>query len=54
MRGARKLAALLGAEEAAAVLQGNSVVLYTLDQMAPSQPLLDETSREAWALVLDD
>ena len=42
LRGVRLLAALLGCEEAAAVLQYNGVLPYMIEQMAPSQPLAEK------------
>ena len=54
LRGVRLLAALLGCEEAAAVLQYNGVLPYMIEQLAPSQPLAEKTNQQAWALLLDD
>ena len=50
----RQLAALLGCEEAPAVLQYNGVLPYMIQQMGPSQPLSGATNQQAWARVLDD
>jgi hypothetical protein len=54
LRGLRQLAALLGREETAVVLQYTSVLPYMIEQMAPSQPLAEKTNQEAWACLLDD
>ena len=54
LRGVRKLAALLGCEETAAVLQYNGVLPYMLSQTAAGQPLAEKTNPQAWALLLDD
>ena len=54
LRGVRALAALLGCEAQAAILQYNGVLPYMLEQMEESHPLADKTNQQAWALLLDD
>ena len=48
------MATLLGCEEAAAVLQYNSVLPYMLERMAPGQPLAEVSNQAAWASLLCD
>ena len=54
LQGACRMAGLLGLEEAAVVLQYNSVIAYMLEQMRPFQPLAEQTNQQAWARLLDD
>ena len=54
LHGVRTVAALLGCEEAAAVLQYNSVLPYMLERMAPGQPLAEVSNQAAWASLLSD
>ena len=54
LHGVRCLATLLGCEEAAAVLQYNSVLPWMLEQMAPGQPLAEVSNQVAWASLLCD
>ena len=54
LHGVRSLATLLGCEEAAAVLQYNSVLPWILQQMAPGQPLAEVSNQVAWASFLCD
>ena len=50
LRSVRHLSGVLGCDEAAAVLQYNSVIPY----MTQSEPLAGVTNQQAWALLLDD
>ena len=52
--GVRQVAAALGCDETAAVLQYNDVILYMLTQFTPGQPLAALTNQQAWACLLDD
>ena len=54
LRSVRHLSGVLGCDEAAAVLQYNSVIPYMIQEMAPSSPLAGVTNQQAWALLLDD
>ena len=54
LRGVRQVAAALGCDETAAVLQYNDVILYMLTQSSPGQPLAALTNQQAWARLLDD
>ena len=54
LRGVRTLAALLGCEEAPAVLQYSGVLPYMLKNMETDQPLAEKTNQQAWATLLDD
>ena len=54
LQGARRMAGLLGLEEAAVILQYNSVIAYMLEQMRSLQPLAEKTNQQAWARLLDD
>ena len=54
LRGARRLANLLGCEEEAVILQYQSALPYMIEQMQPLQPLAGKTNQEAWAILLDD
>ena len=54
LRGVRRVAAALGCDETAAVLQYNDVILYMLTQSSPGLPLAALTNQQAWARLLDD
>ena len=54
LHGVRTVAALLGCEEATAVLQYNSVLPFMLERMAPGQPLAEVSNQAAWASLLSD
>ena len=58
LRAVRQLATLMGCEEAAAVLQYNSVIPYMLNQLQAgdsfTQPLAGDPNQPAWALLLRD
>ena len=54
LRGVRQVAAALGCDETAAVLQYNDVILYMLTQSSPGLPLAALTNQQAWACLLDD
>ena len=54
LRGVRQVAAALGCDETAAVLQYNDVILYMLTQFTPGPPLAALTHQQAWACLLDD
>ena len=53
-RGVRQVAAALGCDAAAAVLQYHDVLPYMLSQSSPGMPLAGKTNQEAWACLLDD
>ena len=54
LRGVRKIAALLGCDEMAAVFQYSHVLPYMMEQMEPPQPLAGVTNQQVWARLLDD
>ena len=54
LQGVRQVAAALGCDQPAAVLQYNDVILYMLTQSSPGLPLAALTSQQAWARLLDD
>ena len=54
LHGVRSMATLLGCEQAAAVLQYNSVLPWILEQMAPGKPLAEVANQVAWASLLCD